>query len=58
MPKKIENALTPATVRSAKKPGLLADGGGLYLQITQSRVDEHRINSHGFLDTALGPSCG
>jgi Arm DNA-binding domain len=37
MPKKIVNALTPTTVRSAKKPGLLADGGGLYLQITQSR---------------------
>jgi len=36
MPRKLEKALTPRGVQTAK-PGMWADGGNLYLQVTEAK---------------------
>jgi integrase len=60
MPKKLSNALTPLTVKTAK-PGRLADGGGLYLLVkdTGARSWVFRFMLHGKArDLGLGPAAG
>jgi integrase len=60
MPKKLSNALTPLTVKTAK-PGRHADGGGLYLLVkdTAARSWVFRFMLHGKArDLGLGPAAG
>lgn len=60
MPKKLSNALTPLTVKTAK-PGRHADGGGLYLLVkdTGARSWVFRFMLHGTArDLGLGPAAG
>ena len=60
MPKKVSNALTPLTVKTAK-PGRHADGGGLYLLVKDSgaRSWVFRFMLHGTArDLGLGPAAG
>ena len=49
MPKEVYNALTPAKVRQEKRPGLFADGNGLYLVVskTGARWWQWRGTVHG-----------
>jgi integrase len=37
MPRKVERALTPRRVQTINTPGLLCDGGGLYLQVSPAK---------------------
>jgi integrase len=60
MPKKLSNALTPLTVKTAK-PGRHADGGGLYLLVkdTGARSWVYRFMLHGTArDMGLGTAAG
>jgi integrase len=60
MPKKLSNALTPLTVKTAK-PGRHADGGGLYLLVKDSgaRSWVFRFMLNGTArDLGLGPAAG
>lgn len=60
MPKKLSNALTPLTVKTAK-PGRHADGGGLYLlaKDTGARSWVYRYMLNGTArDLGLGPAAG
>lgn len=60
MPKKLSNALTPLTVKTAK-PGRHADGGGLYLLVKDSgaRSWVYRFMLNGTArDLGLGPASG
>jgi integrase len=43
MPIKLERHLSPLKVKTVKKPGMYADGGNLYLQVTPSK-DGKRFN--------------
>ena len=45
--------LTALKVDKAKRPGMYADGGGLYLRVTQERHEELGLSIHAERPAAL-----